>query len=214
MTRIMSVKNDEERRKAFKIAMSWSLIVFSGMALLGLSARVLPVSMDNAEQILFGTTSLLFPDIIAGLVMAALLSAVMSTVDSILVASSASISHDIKFQPVRSVLMSRIAAAGLMFLAVGISLSAPTSIFERVLFAWTALGAAFGPVLFARLAGWRPHPNAVFLAMMTGFFVSVAFNQYLYAGPSNLYERIGPWICPLLLLYVWRLETPAEQHDG
>ena len=58
------------------------------MALLGLSARVLPVSMDNAEQILFGTTSLLFPDIIAGLVMAALLSAVMSTVDSILVASA------------------------------------------------------------------------------------------------------------------------------
>ena len=214
MTRIMSVKNDKERRKAFKIAMSWSLIVFSGMALLGLSARVLPVSMDNAEQILFGTTSLLFPDIIAGLVMAALLSAVMSTVDSILVASSASISHDIKFQPVRSVLMSRIAAAGLMVLAVGISLSAPTSIFERVLFAWTALGAAFGPVLLARLAGWRPHPNAVFLAMMTGFFVSVAFNQYLYAGPSNLYERIGPWICPLLLLYAWRLEAPAEQHDG
>ena len=79
-----------------------------------------------------------------------------------------------------------------------------------MLFAWTALGAAFGPVLFARLAGWRPHPNAVFLAMMTGFFVSVAFNQYLYAGPSNLYERIGPWICPLLLLYVWRLETPRS----
>ena len=214
MTRIMSVKNDKERSKAFKIAMSWSLIVFSGMALLGLSARVLPVSMDNAEQILFGTTSLLFSDIIAGLVMAALLSAVMSTVDSILVASSASISHDIKFQPVRSVLMSRIATAGLMVLAVGISLSAPTSIFERVLFAWTALGAAFGPVLFARLAGWRPHPNAVFLAMMTGFFMSVAFNQYLYAGPSNLYERIGPWICPLLLLYIWRQETSAEQYDS
>lgn len=214
MTRIMSVKNDKERRKAFKIAMSWSLIVFLGMAILGLSARVLPVSIDNAEQILFGTTSLLFPDIIAGLVMAALFSAVMSTVDSILVASSASISHDIKVQPVRSLVMSRIAAASLMVLAVWISLSAPTSIFERVLFAWTALGAAFGPVLFARLAGWKPHPNAVFLAMISGFFVSVTFNQYLYAGPSNLYERLGPWICPILILYVWRLEAFAEKHDG
>ena len=180
MTRIMSVKNDKERRKAFKIAMSWSLIVFLGMAILGLSAKVLPISIDNTEQILFGTTSLLFPDIIAGLVMAALFYAVMSTVDSILVASSATISHDIKVQPIRLLVMSRIAAASLMVLAVGISLSAPTSIFERVLFAWTALGAAFGPVLFARLAGWKPHPNAVFLAMISGFFVSVAFNQYLY----------------------------------
>ena len=214
MTRIMSVVNDKERRKAFKISMSWSLIVFSGMALLGLSARVLPVSMNNAEQILFGTTSLLFPDIIAGLVMAALLSAIMSTVDSILVASSACISHDIKVRHVQSVLMSRIAAAGLMILAVWISLSAPTSIFNRVLFAWTALGAAFGPVLFARLAGWRPHPNAVLLAIISGFFLSVAFNQIFYSGPSNLYERVFPWVPPLLLLYIWRLKAPAERNDG
>ena len=162
-------KKRQERRKAFKIAMSWSLIVFSGMALLGLSARVLPVSMDNAEQILFGTTSLLFPDIIAGLVMAALLSAVMSTVDSILVASSASISHDIKFQPVRVSIDVSHCGGWLDVLAVGISLSAPTSIFERVLFAWTALGAAFGPVLFARLAGGAP-PQCCFSCHDDGIF--------------------------------------------
>lgn len=203
LSRIMAVRSDGERRKAFAIAMSWSVIVFTGMAVLGLAGRALTVEISNPEQILFAVTDMIFPQFIAGLILAALLSAVMSTVDSILVSSTAAISHDLNLYPQRPMVLSRIALTALMVFAVYIALSAPATIFERVLFAWTALGAAFGPVLIARLFNWTSQATPIFLAMTLGFSIAVIFNQFLDAGPGQLLERVLPWVISLAILYFW-----------
>ncbi|MBI1265297.1 MAG: sodium/proline symporter [Alphaproteobacteria bacterium] len=209
--RVMGVKDDLARRRAFVISISWAVMVFVGMAVLGLAGRTLALGLGAGqhEQVLFASVSALFPPVMAGVVLAALLSAVMSTVDSVLLSSAAAISHDARVArvfPGREVLIARVVMAALCAAAVALTLAAPSDIFSRVLFAWNALGAAFGPILLARVLQWRPGAAAVIAAMLAGFALTVFFNQ-TGQGPGGLYERLVPWIPPLVMLFAARRRT-------
>jgi sodium/proline symporter len=207
LARVMAVRDARARQRAFAISFVWAIIVFASMAMLGLSGRALALTLDNPEALLFTVIDSYFPPFFTGVALAALLSAIMSTVDSLLLSSSAAISHDIgvaRMAPRRSLMIARLSTALLMALAVVIALAAPAAIFDRVLFAWTALGAAFGPIIVSRVIGWRHDGPALGAAMMMGFGLAVAFNQVWPAGPGNLYERVLPWAAALMLLFLSR----------
>lgn len=208
IARVMAVRDDAARRRAFAISLSWAVMVFSGMAILGLAGRTLSLDIapGDHEQLLFVAIAELFPPIMAGVVLAALLSAVMSTVDSILLSSAAAISHDARVArllPGHEVLIVRIVMTCLCGAAVYLTLAAPSDIFSRVLFAWNALGAAFGPIILARALGWRAPAPGVIAAMLAGFALTVYFNQ-TDPGPGGLFERLIPWIPPLIILFAGR----------
>ena len=159
---------------------------------------------------------------LAGLVIAAVLSAVMSTVDSILLSASAAISHDLRLARRfrgREVLVSRLVMAGIAAVAVWMTLALPATIFARVLFAWSALGAAFGPIIVARVLDWEPKAWAVGTAMCLGFGLTVLFNALgaldvsggLLDGliraaqwPGDPMERLFPWVPALAVLLLGR----------
>lgn len=204
LVRVMAVKDESARRRAFLISLFWAVVVYCGMAVLGLAGRSLALAIDNPETLLFRVVDACFPPVIAGVALAALLSAVMSTVDSILLSSAAAVSHDLgaaRLAPKRAVTVARIVMTLLCALAVMLALSAPAAVFDRVLFAWTALGAAFGPIVLARVAGWRPPAAAIVAAMLAGFALAVAFSQVWPSGPGALYERLLPWLPPLAILF-------------
>ena len=211
IARVMAVRDDAARRRAFAISLSWAVMVFSGMAILGLAGRTMSLDLapGDHEQLLFVTIAQLFPPIMGGVVLAALLSAVISTVDSILLSSAAAISHDARVArvfPGREVLIARIVMAGLCVAAVCLALAAPSDIFTRVRFAWSALGAAFGPIILARVLSWRAPAPAVIAAMLGGFALSVYFNQ-TDPGPGGLFERLIPWTAPLIILFASRRQS-------
>lgn len=206
LARVMSVRDDKARRQAFAISLAWAVAVFSAMAVLGLAGRALPVS-TSGEDLLFTIVGEYFPPVMAGVALAALLSAIMSTVDSILLSSAAAITHDAgvnRAMPGREVLTARLVMTGLTVIAILLTLKAPATIFERVLFAWAALGAALGPTVVARVLDWRPHPWAVVAAMVVGFALAVIFNQILPSGEGAILERLLPWLPTLALLYLAR----------
>jgi sodium/proline symporter len=218
IARLMAVKDDAARKRGFAIAMGWAVIIYAGMATLALSGRALLGAGQEGEAMFYTLAGELFPPLLAGLVIAAVLSAVMSTVDSLLVATSAAVAHDMgvaKAMPGREVLISRIVMTVLCVLAVVLAMTLPASIFSRVLFSWSALGAAFGPILFARVAGVEPKPAAILAAITLGFFTTVFFYIYgqiggdslparLAALPGDPFERIFPWVVPLILVFGWR----------
>jgi len=207
LTRVMSVRDDATRRLAYAISLSWAVIVFSGMSILALAGRALALETDNPESLMFAVMMDRFPPVMAGIAIAAVLSAVMSTADSILLSAATSVSHDAgvaRLIPRREVLAARLVMASVCLLAVGVTLYIPATIFERVLFAWTALGAAFGPVVVARVLNWRPRAAAVITAMLTGFALAVLFNQVWPSGPGAIWERALPWLPALLILFFGR----------
>lgn len=228
MARLMAVRGDRERRQGFAIAMVWAVIVYCGMAVLALSARAMQVDTSSGEDLFYLVASQYLPPVLAGVVIAAVLSAVMSTVDSLLIAAAAAASHDLglgKRLPGGELWVSRVVMLALAVLAVALTLILPDSIFNRVLFAWSALGAAFGPTICARVSGREPAGAARTLAIVIGFGLTVLFYSFgamadaenlsaiarwlfdLAHLPGDPFERVVPWLPGLALVFLTREQT-------
>jgi len=225
LARLMAIKDEPARKRGFQIAIAWAVLVYVGMSVLALSGRSLMGGGLDGETLFYRVANDLLPPILAGIVIAAILSAIMSTVDSILLSASAAVAHDmrlVKLFPGREVTISRIVMAVIAGFAVLLTLSVESSIFARVLFAWAALGAAFGPTVVMRVLGYEPAGWAIWLAMVSGFALTVMFNligqmpgdsvsgglmQLLHGWavlPGDPFERLVPWIPALAVLWIGR----------
>ncbi len=202
LNRLMAMRSGREIALARRVALSWFVIVLSGMFVLGLCGHVLLVANAEPEQIFFTLAETLLPPVLTGVLIAAVLSAIMSTADSQLLVAGAAIHHDLA-RGAGPAYASRLAVAGVAVAAVVLALALPESIFSRVLFAWNALGAAFGPVVVARLLGWRLAGPSVPLAIALGFGLTVLFYS-LPNGPGDLWERAVPFIAAFVTLLAAR----------
>ncbi len=213
MAWIMATRSRKARLTGAGIATGWAVLVYSGMCILGLSARAIFGADAPAEGVFFKLAGELLPGAFAGIIVAATLSAIMSTVDSQLLVVGGSISHDLGLSRLlggRDVLVSRLAILVVCLAAVGITLAFPATIFDRTLFAWTALGASFGPTVAARALKLRPSGLIVLVSILLGFVSSIAYEFWLEAGPGSVFARLVPWglaIVPFALVKIF----PATQ---
>jgi sodium/proline symporter len=202
LVRFMALRDEKAMRQARVITIAWYSLVFLAMLFVGLVGHVLHATIDNSENIFFVLTESLFSPVIGAIILAAVLSAIMSTADSQLLVAASAISHDMglgKGSVQRNLLVSRLTIAGLVVLAVLVALFLPEKIFSRVLFAWSALGAAFGPVVFCRLARIDVKAGAVLASIVAGFGFSVVF--YLMPNtPGDVLERLAPFCISLIIL--------------
>ena len=74
-------------------------------------------------------------------------------------------------------------------------------IFSRVLFAWSAAGSAFGPILLMRLLGRSVSARSTLVAMLTGFGLTVAIS-WLPDLPGDFAERVLPFIAAITIAYI------------
>jgi sodium/proline symporter len=157
----------------------------------------------NHEQILFSVTNLLFDPIVAGMIIAAVLSAIMSTADSQLLVSASSLSYDLQQQKsARNTLVwSRITVAIMCLISASIALYAPEAIFSRVLFAWAAIGSAFGPLLIVLLLFGKVRGSYRFYSILCGFGLTVLLNWFS-ESPGSILERCLPFLLAFLIAWM------------
>lgn len=211
MARIMALRDDKAMRQARVITIVWYLIVFLGMWFVGLSGHVLHSGLDNSEQIFFVMLDGLFPPVISAIFLAAVLSAIMSTADSQLLSAAAAIANDLGLggdSQKRVLLISRLTIIVLVTASVVVAIYLPEKIFSRVLFAWMALGAAFGPTLFVRLAGFSVTPMSVFSSIFLGFGLTVVLS-FTPNAPGDIAERLLPFMVALVPLLLFRRKFNA-----
>ncbi len=204
LVRFMALRDERALRQARLITIAWYAVVFTGMCFVGLAGHVLHGGLANPETVFFALTDSLFSPVIGAILLAAVLSAIMSTADSQLLVAASAITHDLGLGGrKRRLLYSRLAIVGLVVFAVLVSLYLPEAIFSRVLFAWIALGSAFGPVVFLRLGGVSLKPGAVLISILTGFGLAVTF--YLMPNtPGDILERLVPFCAALAVLLAGR----------
>lgn len=205
LNRIMAVRSQTERLRGAAITVGWGVLIYSGLVVLALSGRAMALD-TGGESLFFAAASEYLPAAIAGVVIAAVLSAVMSTVDSLLLAAASAVSHDSGLRwasQKQALLMGRLAMVGVAILAVALTLYAPKDIFTRVLFSWVALGAAFGPAILTRCLGWQVRGGAVLAAVIAGF--AIAVSAYNVAGPTaDVIEKWGSWLVGMTILFIGR----------
>jgi len=200
LNRLMAINKAKDIRLARGVALTWFVLVLSGMFLLGLSGHVLIKTAVASEQIFFVLAQELLPVALTGVLVAAVLSAIMSTADSQLLVAGAAIHNDLKWTAMGRAYAARIAVLAVALGAVLLAVFLPEAIFSRVLFAWNALGAAFGPVVIGRLLGWSSAGWSVPWAIGSGFGLTVLFYS-LPNGPGDLWERAVPFIVALVVLF-------------
>ena len=216
LNRIMSVKSQRARVQGALITIGWGTIIYIGLTVLALSVRAQMETLSwqvtpGGERLFFEAAENFLPPVLAGIVIAAVLSAVMSTVDSLLLAAASAVSHDMGFahkNPKSALLLGRLCMVGVAVLAVLMTLYLPKDIFTRVLFAWVALGAAFGPTILTKCLGWRVGGGAVLLAILLGF--SIAVFSYGQSGTlADVCEKYLSWLVGFAVLFVGKLRHRA-----
>ena len=164
--RFMAVEREEGINRSRNIGAVWVILIFGFGLLTGLVAapalleqgQVLP----DPERLYLVVAQVFFHPIVAGLLLTAVVAAVMSTADSQLLLASAIATDDMPFikrltyamQTQYRVWMGRAMLVGVGLVAAIISIMSPESVFALVSLAWGGMGAAFGPVLILALY-WR-----------------------------------------------------------
>lgn len=213
VNRFMALKDDRALKQGRVIAIGWATIVYAGMLLLGLSARVLFADLGDSEQVLFHVASELLPAVISGVMVAAVLSAIMSTADSQLLVAASAISYDWNLAG-RSkndgLVGTRATVVIVLILATILALVWRADIFSRVLFAWSAAGSAFGPILIMRLLGRSVTPMATLLAMLAGFGLTVLISLFPDT-PGDIAERLLPFFVALAIAGAGQIPSTARE---
>lgn len=202
VNRFMALRDERAMHLARRYSIAWAVIVYAGMVVLGLCGRILLAGdagvLADRETVFLATTHLLFPPLLAGIVIAGVLSAIMSTADSQLLVAAAAISHDLndgRRAGPAALARSRLVVLALSALAVTVALYGDTQIFSQVLSAWTVMGAAFGPLLLVVLWRGPVSPRGTLAAMLTGVALAVGSHFFYSGGRSDRWiEQVVPYL--------------------
>jgi len=194
VNRLMALRDEKAVKQGRYIGIGWSVVIFVSMLIVGWSARVLLTTDIHHEQAMISLAQQLFPPVLAGVVVAATLSAIMSTADSQLLVAASAASYDIGSSSQKSsMLRSKLTVGVMCVISMLIAIWAPQDIFTRVLFAWNALGAAFGPVVIILLMNRTCKDQYLFNAILIGFCTTVIFH-WLPSVAGDVIERVLPFI--------------------
>ncbi len=201
VNRFMAMRSESDIRKGAWISMVWALVLYSGMLLAGWCARALGHVPTDHEGVLLVLTRGLFPAAVAGVIVAAVLSAIMSTADSQLLVCGSTVAHDLpkkdRLRPRRGLALDRVSVFLIGILAVWAAMSLEQTIFDSVLFAWSALGASLGPLLLVRiLRGPVAGPWAI-ASMFLGFAVTLIW-FFTPALKAQIYELVPAFSAALI----------------
>jgi len=197
LARFMSIKNFKELPKSTVIATVWVFISLIGAVLVGLAGITMfaEVPGGDAETVLIHMIGELFTPWFGGILLAAILSAIMSTIDSQLLVSSSALTEDfykriIKREASQKELLwiGRISVLVISVIAALLALRPDSTILGLVAYAWGGFGAAFGPVVLMALFSKKTSWKSALAGMITGAAVSVLWKEIGLGG--HLYEIV------------------------
>jgi sodium/proline symporter len=220
LARFMAIENAAKLVAARRVAMSWMVVVLSGSVMTGLAGMVYfsEQQLANPETVFIALSQALFNPWIAGVISAAILSAIMSTIDSQLLVSSSVISEDFYRVFVRPgaskeelLVVSRAAVIAIALVAVVIASDRGSRVLDLVSYAWAGFGAAFGPVILFSLF-WQKMTARAAIAGMTLGALTVVVWANLQGGLFDLYEMLpGFVLSSLAIILVTRLAPQQDQ---
>ncbi|MBC8288353.1 MAG: sodium/proline symporter [Nitrospinae bacterium] len=207
ITRYMAAKNTETIEKGTWIALGWGLMVYSSSILLGICGQALFPGLEDPEHLFPKAAEQLLPTLLTAVVLTGVLAAIMSTVSAQILVAASAIAHDVfskmlkkNFSHERVLLVSRVTVLVLGLGAMLIALGETRVIFWFVLFAWSGLGASFGPLILFTLYSKKVTRQGALAGMLTGFLTTLIWKA---TGLSEalIYELVPAFLIATLSIY-------------
>jgi len=212
LVRFMSIKSANKIGKSMAIAIIWVLLSLSGAVIIGFIGIAMFDNLRNGdeEKVFIYMIGELFNPWFGGILLAAIFSAIMSTIDSQLLVSSSALSEDFYCKAIRKeasereiVLVGRGCVVIISIIALVMALDRDNTILEIVSYAWGGFGAAFGPLilfaLFSRKTTWQ----SALAGMVTGTVVLVLWKQVGLSG--TMYEIVPGFAANCLTIFLVNL---------
>ena len=221
--RFMSLKSQKDLKKSAKIGISWTVLIVIFAALIGIIGRLafgFNEEINEGSLVFITMVRKIFPGVISGILLSAVLAASMSTADSQLLAAASSFSADV-YQPVirknkasdKEMLWSgRIVVLVIAVCALLIA-SNPSSgsIMSLVSNAWGVFGAAFGPAIMLSLFWKRFNFGGAVAGIVVGAVVDICWLVFL--SDIGIYEIIPGFVASMIAAVVVTLITKKPSED-
>ena len=235
LLRFMAIEDEKKLKISRRIASVWVVISMTVAILIGLigysisKAGAIPMleGSGQAETIIVRIADLLsshgvIPALIAGVILAGILAATMSTADSQLLAAASSISQNllqdffkIKISEKASIRIARGTVIAISAIAVVLANNPDSSVFQIVSFAWAGFGAAFGPVVLSALFWKRSNKWGALAGMIAGGSMIFIWKYGIarLGGVFKIYELLPAFIFALIVNVVVSLATAAPSKE-
>ena len=232
LVRFMAIEDENKLKLSRRVATIWVVISMFVAVVIGVVGNAMTKAgaleqLADAETIIVRISSLIsaygpLAALLAGIILAGILAATMSTADSQLLAASSAVSQNLgaeffklNLSGKRGMMVARGTMLVIFVIAAFLARDPNSSVFRVVSFAWAGFGAAFGPVMIFALFWKRSNKWGALAGMITGGAM-VFIWKYLIApmgGAFAIYELLPAFICACIAIVVVSLATPAPQQS-
>lgn len=234
LLRFMAIEDKEKLTLSRRVASIWVVISMAIAVSIGIvgyamtKAGAIPfLEGSTSETIIVRIADLLSQEgmlaaFIAGIILAGILAATMSTADSQLLAASSSVSQNllrgffkVNISEKTAMTIARITVCVISVIAIFLARDPNSSVFGIVSFAWAGFGASFGPVVVFALFWKRSNKYGALAGMIAGG-VMVFVWKYLVAplgGAFGIYELLPAFVFGALVNIIVSLATPAPEKE-
>ena len=226
LLRFMAIRRSDELTKSRRVATVWVLISLLAAVTIGLVGRAFAptafVTKSSAENIFSYLASMLMHPLFAGLVMAGILAATISSSDSYLLIAASAFSKNL-FQGVfhtkandkQVMVVSRVTLIVIALIGSLIALDENSVIFTIVSFAWAGFGATFGPLMLFSLFWKRTTRAGAIAGMLSGGAMVFIWNYLVkpLGGMFGIYELLPAFIVSCIFIVVVSLITKTPDKE-
>lgn len=225
LVRFMAIKNSSMIRKSRIIAIIWVGVTLFAAVMVGAIGKVylekmgMPALEGAASETIFMVlVQKIAPSFIAGILLCAIVAAIMSTSDSQLLVTASAASNDVYKTVINKnatekqlLILSRASVLAVSLIAYIIALNPENSVMGLVSYAWAGFGAAFGPAMILSLYWKRMTVSGAMAGMITGGLTVLIWNKYL-AESTGIYELLPAFIISAVAVVIVSLVSPAPSE--
>ena len=226
LLRFMAIRSEHELKSSRRIAAVWVVISLCVAVFIGVMGRALfPTALTTAaeaENVFILLSTHLLPPVLAGLVMAGILAATISSSDSYLLIAASAFSKNIyqgllhrKATDKQVLTMSRVTLLAITAIAIVIALDENSVIFTIVSFAWAGFGATFSPLMLLSLFWKRINRAGAIAGMIGGGCMVFIWNLLIrpLGGAWDIYELLPAFLFSCLCIVVTSLLTAPPSKE-
>ncbi|MBE8576292.1 sodium/proline symporter PutP [Vibrio sp. OPT18] len=224
LARFKATRSNKDLTTARRIAVVWTALSMIGAMLVGLVGLIYVTNsgapkLDDGEKIFMLLVNAMFHPVIAGILLAAILAAIMSTADSQLLVSSSAMAEDLYKQVLKKdatseeiVRVGRFAVILISLIALVLAMTPDSSVLGLVSYAWAGFGAAFGPAIVLSLYWSRMNRNGALAGIVVGGVTIVLWKQFT-GGWFDVYEIVPGIILSTLSIVIVSLITGEPEGE-
>ena len=234
LLRFMAIEDEKKLVLSRRIATVWVVIAMAASIVIGMVGLGMTrvgalefLSGSSSETLIVRIASLIsqhgvLAAVLAGLILAGILAATMSTADSQMLAAASSVSQNIlqefghlKLSEKQSLFAARLTIICVSVVGVVLARDPDSSVFGIVSFAWAGFGGAYGAVMLCALFWKRCNWQGALAGMLCGGLMVFVWKYIVspLGGVFGIYELLPAFLVSLAVCAVVSLVTPAPTED-